>query len=159
MIYDNKVFLSVGQDPEHGEGPGHLYSIDATKRGDITSSGLVWHVGGNDFRRSMSTVAIADGLLYAADLSGFLYCLDLKTGKRRWRYDTFAAVWGSPYVVDGKVFLGDEDGELVILQHAPTMKVLSTMDLLDSVYTTPVASGGVLYVVNRNTLFAFTKAP
>ncbi len=159
VIYDDKVFLSVGQDPEHGEGPGHLYSIDATKRGDITKSGLVWHVGGNDFRRSMSTVAIADGLLYAADLSGFLYCLDLKTGKRHWRHDTFAAVWGSPYVVDGKVFLGDEDGELVILQHAPAMKVLGTMDLRDSVYTTPVASGGVLYVVNRNTLFAFSKSP
>ncbi len=159
VIHDDKVFLGVGQDPEHGEGPGHLYCIDAAKRGDITASGRVWHVGGTDFRRSLSTVAIADGLLYAADLSGFLYCLNARTGARHWRYDTLAAVWGSPYVVDGKVMLGDEDGELVILKHGPILKELRTQDLKDSVYTTPVAANGVLYVVNRNTLFAFAQQP
>ena len=26
----------------------------------------------------------------------------------------FAAVWGSPFVVDGKVYLGDEDGDVVV---------------------------------------------
>ncbi len=75
VLYEDKVLLSVGQDPEHGEGPGHLFSIDATQTGEITEKGRIWHVGGDDFRRSMSTVAIQDGLLYAADLTGFLYCL------------------------------------------------------------------------------------
>ncbi len=157
VIYDNKVFLDVGQDPEHGEGIGHLYSIDATKRGDITETGRVWHVGGEDFHRSMSSVAIADGLLYAADLSGFLYCLDVHTGKQYWKYDTFAAIWGSPYVVDGKVMLGDEDGEIVVLKHSKEMKVLATNDLGNAVYTTPVASHGRLYITNRNTLFAIEQ--
>lgn len=156
VIDDNKVYLCVGQDPEHGEGPGHLYSIDATKRGDITKSGLVWHVGGDDFQRSMSSVAVADGLVYAADLSGFLYCLDAKTGKEHWKYDTFAAIWGSPFVVDGKVFLGDEEGEVVVMQHGKVMKELYTNDLQNSVYTTPVASGGVLYITNRRALFAIS---
>ncbi len=154
VVYDNKVFLCVGQDPEHGEGPGHLFAIDATKKGDITESGRLWHYGGEDFHRSMSTVAIADGLLYATDLSGFLNCLDVKTGKRQWQYDTYAALWGSPYVVDGKVFLGDEDGTVLVMKHGRKMKKLTTNDLRNSVYTTPVASGGVLYIVNRNTLFA-----
>lgn len=154
VIYDNKVFLAVGQDPEHGEGPGHMYAIDATKRGDITQSGRVWHVGGDDFHRTLSAVAIADGLLYASDLSGYLYCLDVKTGKRHWRYDTMAAIWGSPYVVDGKVMLGDEDGEVVVLKHGPEMKELATMDMLNSVYTTPVAANGTLFITNRRMLYA-----
>ncbi len=154
VIYDDKVFLAVGQDPEHGEGPGHLYAIDATKKGDITESGRVWHVGGDDFNRTMSTVAIADGLLYISDLSGFLYCLDVKTGRRHWRHDTYAAVWGSPYVVDGKVMLGTEDGEVIVLKHGPKLEVLATNDMRNSVYTTPVAANSVLYVVNRRTLFA-----
>ena len=55
------------------------------------------------FNRSISTVAIREGLLFVADLSGFLYCLDLDTGQEQWVYDTFAAVWGSPFVADGKV--------------------------------------------------------
>ena len=43
VIWENKVFIANGQDPEHGEGVGHLYGIDATKRGDITESGRLWH--------------------------------------------------------------------------------------------------------------------
>ena len=154
VLHDNKVILSVGQDPEHGEGHGHLYSIDATETGDVTESGKVWHVGGEDFRRTMSTAAIKDGLLYAADLTGFLYCLDLETGKRHWRYDTFAAVWASPYVVDGKVYLGDEDGDVVVLEHGNEMKKLATNEMGDSVYSTTVAANGVLYVTTRHTLYA-----
>src|SRR4029077_13819819 len=42
VIYNNKVYIANGQDPEHGEGVGHLYCIDATKRGDITQTGRIW---------------------------------------------------------------------------------------------------------------------
>ena len=36
VIFENVVYIANGQDPEHGEGVGHAYAIDATKRGDIT---------------------------------------------------------------------------------------------------------------------------
>lgn len=157
VIHADSVFLCVGQDPEHGEGVGQFHRIDATKRGDITESGRIWHVGGKDFHRSLSTAAVRDGLVYAADLSGFLYCFDLKDGKRLWRHDTQAALWGSPYVVDGKVMLGDEDGEVVVLAHGKEEKVLATNDMGNSVYTTPVASNGVLYITNRNQLVAIQQ--
>lgn len=157
VIHENKVYLCVGQDPEHGEGIGHLYAIDATKRGDITESGRVWHLGGEDFHRSLSTVAIADGLLYVSDLSGFLYCIDVATGKVHWKHDTFSAIWGSPYVVDGKVYLGDEEGEVVVLAHGKEEKVIATNDMNNSVYTTPVASNGRLYVTNRRMLVAIEE--
>ncbi len=31
VIYENVVYIANGQDPEHGEGVGHLYAIDPTK--------------------------------------------------------------------------------------------------------------------------------
>ncbi|MEK6674554.1 MAG: PQQ-binding-like beta-propeller repeat protein [Planctomycetota bacterium] len=157
VIQNDRIFLAVGQDPEHGEGPGHLHAIDGTKTGDVTESAKVWERGGAEFHRTLSTVAVADGLVYASDLSGFLYCLDEKTGKLHWKHDTMAAIWGSPYVVDGKVMLGDEDGKVVVLQHGKEMKVLATNELENSVYTTPVASNGTLYIANRNTLFAIRQ--
>ena len=40
VIYEDRVYIANGQDPEHGEGVGHFYAIDATKRGDITKTGL-----------------------------------------------------------------------------------------------------------------------
>ena len=72
--------------------------------GDVTEKGKVWHRGGDEFYRTISTVAIHDGILYASDLSGFLYALDANTGEHFWTYDLLAAVWGSPYVADGRVF-------------------------------------------------------
>ena len=70
LSFDNKVFIGVGQDPEHGEGAGHLWAIDATQTGDISDKGKVWHFGDKNFNRTLSSVAIKDGLVYAADLSG-----------------------------------------------------------------------------------------
>lgn len=157
VFYDNRIFLAVGQDPEHGEGIGHLHCIDATKTGDITESGKIWHRGNKDFYRTMSTCAVADGLVYAADLSGYLYCLDEKTGQQYWKHDMMSAIWGSPYVVDGKVLLGDEEGKVVVLKHGKELKKLAENDMQSAVYTTPVASNGVLYVANKRALFAIEE--
>ena len=37
VVYDGLVYLGVGQDPEHGEGVGHLWCIDPTKHGDVST--------------------------------------------------------------------------------------------------------------------------
>ena len=152
VIFEDRVYIANGQDPEHGEGTGHFYSIDATKRGDITESGRIWHY--DKIRRSISTAAIADGLVYVADFSGFLHCLDAKTGQPYWTYDTLASVWSSPLVADGKVYLGDEDGDVVILQHGKEKKVLAEINMGSAVYATPVPAHGTLFLNNRNELFA-----
>ncbi len=36
VIHNGLVYVAVGQDPEHGEGVGHLWCIDPTKRGDVS---------------------------------------------------------------------------------------------------------------------------
>jgi outer membrane protein assembly factor BamB len=154
VIHGDRVYIAVGQDPEHGESIGHLYSIDATKRGDITESGRVWHRGGNDFHRTIASAVVHDGIVYAADLSGFLYALDVKTGDLIWKHDNFAAIWGSPMVADGKVYLGDEDGDVAIVDTGKTLKVHGEHNMGSSVYTTVAAHDGVLYVLARNRLFA-----
>ena len=152
VIYEDHVYIANGQDPEHGEGVGHLYSIDATKRGDITQSGRVWHY--DKIRRSISTGAIYNGLLFYADFSGFLHCLDAKTGKPYWVYDMLSAVWSSPMVIDGKVYLSDEDGDVRILEAGKEKKLISEVNMGSSVYVTPVAANGTLFMANRNQLFA-----
>lgn len=157
VIHNDRVYISVGQDPEHGEGLGHLYAIDGTMEGDVTEKGVIWHRGGEDFHRSMSTVAIEGDIVYVSDLTGFLYALDIDTGKEHWKYDTFAAVWGSPYVADGKVYLGDEDGDVVVLKTGKEMEVLSEVNMGSAVYTTPIAKDGVLYILSRKELFAIEE--
>jgi len=154
VVYDNKVIIGVGQDPEHGEGVGHLWTIDGTGRGDVTETGAVWHFGDEEFHRTLSTVAIHDDLLYTADLSGFVYCLDAATGEQYWVYDALAAIWGSPFVADGKVYIGDEDGEITVFKEGRELEVIHEVNMGSAVYTTPVAKDGVLYIASRRMLFA-----
>ena len=152
VIVGDRVYIGNGQDPEHGEGVGHFYAIDATKRGDITQSGVVWHT--DKVRRSISTAAVADGLVYVADFSGYLRCFDADTGQEYWVHDMLAAVWGSPFVVDGRVYLGDEDGDVVALVHGKKKEVLAEMNMGSAVYGTITPANGAIILNNRNQLFS-----
>lgn len=41
-IYNGLVYVAVGEDPEHGEGEGHLWCIDPTKRGDVSPTQVLY---------------------------------------------------------------------------------------------------------------------
>jgi outer membrane protein assembly factor BamB len=155
VFYKNRVYIATGQDPEHGEGVGHLVCLDATKKGDISQSGLIWDYKG--IHRSISTVSIdpETGLLFIGDFSGFVHCLDAETGKVYWTHDMKAHMWGSTMVADGKVYLGDEDGDFVVLAASKEKKVISTINLGSPIYSTPVIANGVIYVASTSHLFAF----
>ncbi len=157
VIWQDKVFIANGQDPESGQGPGHLYAIDATKRGDITTTGRLW--GYDKIKRSISTAAIYNGLLFYADFTGILHCLDVNTGKPYWTHDLLSAVWASPMVIDGKLYLGDEDGDVLVMDAGKQDKLLGTMNMGGNVYATVVPANGMLFVGSRSKLFAIAQKP
>jgi outer membrane protein assembly factor BamB len=160
VVSEGKVYIGVGQDPEHFSGVGHFWCIDpakATKPGmDISpelgewgqpgkpnpNSGLVWHYGGPDrrkyvprdfvFGRTMSTATIVDGVVYIAELQGFVHCLDAKTGKKFWQYDLKGAIWGSTNYVDGKVYLATEGGDVFCFKHDKAPEVIDEVDIPDA---------------------------
>jgi outer membrane protein assembly factor BamB len=214
VIYDNKVYVATGQDPEHGEGIGTFWCIDPTKRGDVSkelafnasdpknpiphkrvqavvekegdfarpnpNSAVVWEYSIDDrdgdkdiafeeqFHRSIGTAAIKDDILYIADFSGLFHCVNAQTGKVNWVYDMLSASWGSPLIVEDKVYIGDEDGEISIFKHSAdpseAMKeedgemvpFYGTRNMGASVYGTPIVAGNVLYIGNQTHLFAIT---
>jgi outer membrane protein assembly factor BamB len=188
VVVDDRMYIAIGQDPEHAEGVGHLWCVDVTKEGDIsadvvtdekpfppktkpnTNSGVVWHFGGpvkkedkekvdRDYYygRTMSTVAVHDGLVYAAELAGYLHCLDAKTGKEYWNFDTKAEIWGSPFWVDNKIYLGNDSGDVWVFQHGKELKEPKQLDIGDPVRSTAVAVNGTLFVMSEPYLFAFSQ--
>jgi hypothetical protein len=102
----------------------------------------------------MSTVAVADGLLYTADLAGMFYCLDADTGEAIWTHDLKSAIWGSPMLVDGKVYIGDENKNINIFAHGREKEIINTVNMGQPVYTTPIAANGVLYIATKSKLYA-----
>lgn len=179
VVWEDKVYINTGQDPEHGDGVGHLWCVDPTKAkgkpgADLSpvgddfdpkspanrDSGLVWHVGGADdkgelrWRRSLSTAAIKDGLLYICNLPGYICCFDARTGQKHWEHDALTNIWGSCYVADGKVYVCTEEGDLLVFQEGKEKKQLGKFDLKAPALSTPVACNGVLYVMTKNKLYA-----
>jgi len=65
--------------------------------------------------------------VYAAELHGFLHCLNANTGELYWQYDTKASIWGSPYYVDGKVLLATESGDLFVFRHHMKPEIIDPM--------------------------------
>jgi outer membrane protein assembly factor BamB len=86
-----------------------------------------------------------------------VHCLDAKTGKLHWTEDMLAAVWGSPMVADGKVYIGDEDGDVPVFKLSSTKTLLAENSLGESIYSTPVAVGDTIYIATRSRLFAIKK--
>lgn len=157
VFYKNRVYVAIGQDPEHGEGVGRLVCVDAAGTGDVTKTATIWDYRG--IHRSISTVSIdpTTGLLFIGDFSGIVHCLDAETGKVFWTHDMKAHMWGSTLVGDGKVYVGDEDGDVVIMTATREKKILCETNLGAPVYSTPVVANGVLYIASQSHLFAFEK--
>ncbi len=210
VIYKGMVYVAVGQDPEHGEGVGHLWCLDPTRRGDVSpelavkvgttdiiehrrlqaviaeegeaaidneNSAVIWHYSAYDqdgdgeigfeeqMHRSCGTVAIKDDILYIADFSGLFHCLDAITGKVHWTYDMLAAAWGSPLIVEGHVYIGDEDGDISIFPLSADKEValkdgfepgVGEINMKNSVYSTPIVANNVLFICNKTHLFAIS---
>ncbi len=295
VIYDGLVYAAVGQDPEHGEGDGHLWCIDPTKQGDVSAelvvdangdvmphrrvkaivkepietifrlsprsedleldvlekgqlpkpiaqafeqsgyplpkstkiqsldigeewlltarigdrehqftlnagrtvtaeretnaervianpnSAVVWHydkfdINGDgridfeeEFHRTIGSPVIKEDLLVISDFSGLLHCMNAKTGIPYWTCDMFAQCWGTPLVVENKIYVGDEDGDVAVLglsadpspfvdpKSAPDwggLFPLHEINMGTSVYQTPIVANDVLYIATKSHLFA-----
>jgi len=88
--------------------------------------------------RTISTCAVQDGLVYAADFSGYLHCMDAETGKQIWWADLGAEVWGSPLICDGKVYIGNGDGDVDIFKFGKKKEEIATHNMGAPVYGSPV---------------------
>ena len=146
VFLNNRVYVALGRDPEHGRGRGALHCIDATGSGDITKTGKVWTYQGLD--RTLSTVSIADGLLYICDVAGRLHCLDADSGKVNWVHETNSEVWGSTLVADGKVYMPTTKG-LQVLAADRKKKLISQVSVGTALYASPVAANGNFYITAK----------
>ncbi len=155
VFYKNRVYVTFTQEAFHGMKLGRTVAIDATRTGDISRSGTLWSY--DKIGASVSTLAIADGLVYAAGFDGRLHCLDAETGNCLWIHEAGGPVWGSPLVADGKVYLGTGKKTLWVLAAGKKLKVINRIRMCDAVYTTPTAANGMLYVVTNQHLYAVGK--
>ncbi|MCY3017884.1 MAG: PQQ-binding-like beta-propeller repeat protein [Planctomycetota bacterium] len=157
VFHQGRVYVTAGGDVWHGKRQAWLKCIDASKTGDITGTGEVWSY--ELVRHCLSSVAIHDELLYITDCGRRIHCLDADTGRPFWTHDTRDAIWASPLVADGKVYVGTQGRDFWILAAGKEKKVLSSVNLDSAISGTATAANGVVYIATMRQLHALQKLP
>jgi hypothetical protein len=97
-------------------------------------------------------------------MAGYVHCLDAKSGRRYWTYDSLGTYFESPIIVEDKIYLANgnehrvdifrlsEDPELAMYAGRPI--AVNEMGGMSDGGTSPVFANGVLYFANRSNLFA-----
>jgi hypothetical protein len=61
-------------------------------------------------------------------------------------------------LIDGKIYIGDEDGDMYIFQAGKVEKVLATISMRRGVTSTVVPAHGTLFVMTMTNLYALASA-
>ncbi|MCA9426713.1 MAG: PQQ-binding-like beta-propeller repeat protein, partial [Candidatus Omnitrophica bacterium] len=156
VFASDQVFIAAGGDLWHGKNEAWLKCIDASQTGTITKSGEVWSYPLE--RHVMSTPAVSGDLVFIGDCGRHVHCVDRKTGEGLWKHYAEAEIWGSPMVVDGKVFIGTKKGDLWVFAAQPEKEILGQIDMKAPIQGTPTAANQTLYVATMNRLYAISES-
>lgn len=151
VFHNNRVYVAIGGDPNHGgEAKGSIVCIDATKTGDVTEKAKFWSYEG--LNQSVSTVAVADGLVFVVDNAWTLHCLDADSGRCYWTHSVRqnATCFSSPLVADRKVYIGK-----AILSATKEFKLHDGIkNSQHTEYSSHSVANGVVYAVIGKRLWA-----
>lgn len=157
VFYDGHLYFSSGGDLWWGKNEARLTCIKAQGSGDITKSAEVWSFPLQ--KHSMSTPAVTEDLVFAADNGRMIYCLDRKTGTPFWSHELKGELWASPYLADGKIYIGSRNrsGDFWIFEASRQKKILSMVELGAPISATATAANGTLFVATMSHLYALSR--
>lgn len=162
-IFTDDVFvIASGRGPERP-----IFVVRANARGDLTlpegktdSEAVVWSRTGRG--SYMPTPLSYKGILYVLSNNGLFDAYNLKTGAEIYRQrlplvgSGFSA---SPVAADGKIYLSNEDGEILVITAGEKFAQVATNSMGELLMATPAFSEGVMYVRSAQSLFAVGRKP
>ncbi|HEV8429607.1 MAG TPA: PQQ-binding-like beta-propeller repeat protein [Pyrinomonadaceae bacterium] len=157
-IFSDDILVVVS-----GRGPERpIFVVKAGAHGDLTlpegktsSDTVIWSRTGRG--SYMPTPLIYNGILYVLANNGTFDAYNLKTGDEIYRQrlplvgSGFSA---SPIASDGKIYLSNEDGEILVVAAGEKFNHIATNTMGELLMATPALSNGVMYVRSAGSLFA-----
>ena len=157
VFADDLIVVASGRGPERP-----IFVVRPNAQGDVTlaegkttSETIAWSRTGRG--SYMPTPLIYRGLLYVLANNGTFDAYNLKTGDEvyRQRLPTIGSGFSaSPVASDGKIYLSNEDGEILVISAGDKFTHLATNSMGELLMATPALSEGVMYVRSSQSLFA-----
>jgi HEAT repeat protein/outer membrane protein assembly factor BamB len=151
VFADGRVFLAMGQDPLHGDGPSLIHALSPNGQGDVTESRRLWT--SREVGRVVGTPIVQDGLLYVGDLGGTLHCLDAATGAHVWKHETNEAIWGCLSLVGGRLYVGNVEGGMTVFRAGRRKELLAQIEMDAPLYSRPALVGDALFLATAHRLY------
>lgn len=150
--------------PIVGEGivisSGDMQSSEVAVRlggsGDITDTHTLWKK--NPPKRRIGTGVIHNGRYYGIQTAGIADCLKLETGEMVWEERLTGsgannAVWSSPILADGKLYIMNQNGDVFVLRASENFELVALNSLKEQSNSSVVPSGGHLFLRTHKALW------
>ncbi|WP_439628139.1 outer membrane protein assembly factor BamB family protein [Gemmata sp.] len=179
VVSGNLVYFSHGEENPEGAPIGRIVCLDASQIDPATKDPkVVWDTFRRKYKANrnrelanrfgLASAALADGLLYVPDDTGELFCFRAKDGEMLWKSRYATEVRGAPLVADGKLYVFDVKGRMLIYklngEKAPDpdetfeYKFPAKDGLPTETNCTPIAVNGRVYFTTRTDLYALADA-
>ncbi len=145
VVWRDQVFVATGYTAPQ------LHAIRLGGSGDVTATHRVWTLERGAPANPTPTLVGDD--LYVLNDSGVLMCLSAATGERRWQQRIGGNFSASPLLVDGLLYLQDENGRTTIVRPGPSYDEVAVNELDGRTLATPVpVEGGLLIRTDKELL-------
>jgi len=160
IFTDDVLVVVSGRGPERP-----IFVVKPGAHGDLTlpdgktsNDSVVWSRTGRG--SYMPTPLIYKGILYVLANNGLFDAYNLQTGEEvyRQRLPTVGSGFSaSPVASDDKIYLSNEDGEILVISAGPKFNHIATNSMGELLMATPALSNGVMYVRSAQSLFAIGR--
>jgi len=131
-------------------------AFDLSGQGDLAATKSVLWTQSKDTPDVASPLLSQGRLYYYKEKTGLLTCVKAKTGKTVYaasRVPGVSRTYASPIAANGFVYLTDRNGTIVVIEDAPTLRVVATNEMGEGVDATPAAVGNELFIRGEKHLF------
>jgi outer membrane protein assembly factor BamB len=141
VVAGDVVIGSCGQ----GGGAGnYLSAVKLGGKGDVSKTHVAYTLRkGTPY---VPTPLYESGRLYLISDSGIATAVEAATGREIWSERLRAEFFGSPVLIDGKIYCATTKGEMIVLATGDTFELLARNPIGEGTHSTPCVDGGRIYV-------------
>jgi len=160
IFADGLIIVASGRRPERP-----IFAVRPDARGDLSlekdrtsSQAIAWSKTSRG--PYMPTPLCYDRIVYVLNNDGIFDAYDAETGEEIYRKRLEPVGSGfsaSPIAADGRLYLSNEDGEMLVVAAGREFRLISTNTIGELLMATPALSNGVMYVRSASSLFAIGK--
>lgn len=140
LIAGNIIFGSCGS----GGGGHYVVAVRAPNAATDKQPELAY-----ELRRAapyVPTGVVHGDLVFLWNDGGIVTCLHAPSGDVRWQERVGGNFFGSPVLVDGRVFCVSTSGEVVVIEASDRFHVVARNALEETTHATPAVAGGRMYI-------------